>query len=68
MNHLITLWLMIAPGTWDKQELTFDNFEDCHQATHILMDRGNESRYIDLPEVYKNPREGSGLMFEDRCR
>jgi len=70
MNHIIYLWLMIAPGVWDKQELHFDTYEECHQATHILMDRTNKfsyTRLIDLLKTDYPPKEGSGFMFVDKC-
>ena len=66
-NHLIILWLMTSPGVWDRQELTFDSRAECIKATLILMDRTTKPRYIDLPEIYLNPRESSGIMFEEKC-
>ena len=74
MNHLIVLWIMIAPGVWDKQELTFDTYKECHAVTHALMDRSippnpKKLEATIMKEWYNDsPPDGIGIMFVDKCR
>ena len=68
MKPLIILWILTSPpGTWTKQDLVFDTVEDCHKITYLLMERVDKTHYLDLPEFYKNPTPGSGIMFQDKC-
>ncbi len=68
MTHIIILYIMTSPGAWTTQEIPFDTYEECHRFVHVLEDYNtHKPRFRDIPGLYKNPKEGFGIMFVEKC-
>ena len=68
MTHLITLWLMISPGAWDKQTLIFDTQDECNHALNVLKKLSIPAKpWHRFHEYILEDYEGSGIMWVSEC-
>ena len=69
MEILIVLWVMTSPGHWDRTELAYDTYKECHQVVHFLRDGSPEAKkWHKLHEYFTDEVHYSGIMFEDYCK
>ncbi len=67
-NHIIILWLMTSPGTWEVTLHEYDTHDECHAAVDFLKEfRPDAKPWRRWHEYLLEPSTTGDMMIEDRC-